>query len=381
MARRVDKPLNLSVCYMVKNEAQFLEASLRSSTAFAKDCVIADTGSTDSTLQIIENFRDENKSIKVISTQWSDHFSKTRNEIAAHASEPWILFVDGDEVLDFSAYEILSRAIADNQIACYSLIQRNYTWSPDIEGVQDVVEWPPGLNKEDRPLYYFDNWMERLYKPSTGIQYEGRIHESLLPSTRRLGLAHAQLPLILHHFGRLKLHHEEKLSYYLKLVEKKCHEEPQNAAAWIEWMITLSESEEPERALETARHAVKNFEKEPEVLKSAYRVALRSEAFSTAEEWIHLFLKLKPNQLDALSHLTTAQLYQKKFDAVLHTATDVLKRDPKSFVVHVNLAVIYFEQKNWERCEEHLLIALEQKPLDSFLNEALTKVRTQIQRD
>lgn len=380
--------LKLSLCYMVKNEAEFLSASLNSIIDHVEEAWIYDTGSTDNTKEIAQRFQSRCPHFHLESMLWTDHFSEMRNQIAKHCTQPWILFVDGDEVLDGDAISKIAQAIENQAIASYSLIQRNYTWNPQTEGAKLVNQWPPSLPTSSKSLYYFENWMERLYRPfwppsgtpSKKIEFEGRIHESLLPSIRRQNLQHEKLDIVLHHFGRLKAQHEKKIEYYLKLTEQKCKEDPLNPAAWVEWMITLSEANDFQRALQIASGSVKKFANEPEILRSAFQIALRANAFAWAEDWLKQYLQMKPDDLESKAHLTTAYLYQRKFNEAVQVSHEILKLNSKNFVCHVNLAVIHFEREEWSDAERHLLAALEQKPTDGFLNEAIAKVRSKIQR-
>jgi glycosyltransferase involved in cell wall biosynthesis len=367
--------LPLTCGYITKNEGQFLEASLRAICPYIEELIIFDSGSTDETLKIAEKFRGEVPGFKIKNYTWKNDFSAARNDLANEAKHRWILFIDGDEVIDEKGIQQISAAVKSESADCYSLIQRNYTLDSSIEGAKLVSDKNlPGLNSAPTPLYFFDNWMERLYRRDRGLKYEGRIHESLLPTCRKLNLKHATLPAVLHHYGRLKTTQVEKAEYYLKLTEQKVKEEPANVVAVIELITNLIELKKFDEAFVVARDGLKKFPSISEMLKSAFQAALRADEFSTAETWIRSYLAKVPNDAFALSQLTTALLYQKKFSETLKLAEDLLQRDPQNFVAHVNCSVIYFEKQDWINALHHINAALQTKPHDLFLQQAREKV-------
>ncbi|MBN8555510.1 MAG: glycosyltransferase [Deltaproteobacteria bacterium] len=371
--------LPLTCGYLVRNEGEFLEASLESVCLFADELIVFDSGSTDDSLKILEKFRNRVPKFQLRSIEWKNNFSEARNELSKLATNRWILFVDGDEILESSGYQKMAKLIQDEEADCYSLVQKNYTQDASIEGVKLVEDKNlPGLKNSSQPLYFFNNWMERLYRRDKGLAYEGRIHESLLPTCRRLNLKHSTVNIILHHYGRLKLSQAEKIKYYLNLTEQKVKEEPENVVAVIELITNLIEVGQFERAFAFAEDGVKKFSGIPEMWRSGFQAALRADQFQTAENWIQIYLKMKPQDIFALSQLTTALLYQKKFSDVLKLADDLLKVDPKNFVAHVNCGVIFYENQNWKKSLEHLNAALETKPSDTFLIEARKKVQEKI---
>ena len=79
---------------IVKNEEQNLRGCLESVKPFVDEIIIVDTGSTDGTIAIAKEFE-----AKIISFQWTEHFSEARNESLKHATGNWIFCLDADERL------------------------------------------------------------------------------------------------------------------------------------------------------------------------------------------------------------------------------------------------------------------------------------------
>lgn len=365
---------------MVRNEEIFLEASLSSVCDWVDEVIVADSGSTDRTPDIAKSFRTRSPRFSFHNVEWRDHYGNLRNEIAAKAQNQWVLFVDGDEVLDLEAPSLVEKAIADTNVASYSLIQRNYTWNHLIVGATlHSGPLPPGFEgTPQQPLYFFENWMERLYQPQR-LQYEGRIHESLLVGARRKNLTAKNLPLVLHHYGRLKSNQDQKVSYYEQLTEQKWKEEPDNPAAWVELLTVRLEAGRLAEALTTAKDAVEKFSKEPAVLRFAGDCALRANQHQLAENWLAQALEIQNDDQNLRALLATAILFQGQLDRAEKIARDVLSREPHQFQSHLCLLIIQFERKNFYDASRHLSELLKQKPNDDFLRSAEKKIAAALQ--
>lgn len=82
----------ISANIVVKNEEEYLERVLIQVFKLADEILICDTGSTDSTLEIIKKFP------KVILIQGIDRVCDARNKLLEKSTGDWIWIVDGDEV-------------------------------------------------------------------------------------------------------------------------------------------------------------------------------------------------------------------------------------------------------------------------------------------
>lgn len=363
----------------MKNESQFLEASLASVAPFVEQLVICDSGSTDSSPQIAHGFETKVPAFTYTVRPWTDHFGDARNDTAAQATQPWILFVDGDETVEPSHWKLIEELIKNPTTACYSLIQRNYVTGGNIETAQPLHgDKPEPIRHFQEPLFYFENHMERLYRRDAGLHYVGRVHESLIPRATELGLTCEKTDVVLHHYGRLKKPGEKYL-YYLELSRKKLAEEPKSAASWIEVCVNLMELQQMPEAYEIAKLAVRDFPQEPEVYRIAYQAALRCDRFEDAEKLIRQYLSFHPQDLFSKSQLTTAMLYQGKFNEVLNLTKEIFQRDPRNFIAHVNCAVIFFEKQDWKNAAHHIFQGLQERPKDQFLNDAMNKIPSEFQ--
>jgi len=84
--------LPISVCMLVKNEADRLVKSLPPLSIF-EEILVYDSGSTDESIDICKKHH-----ANVIQGEWLG-FAETRKILFAQASQPWIFWLDADEVV------------------------------------------------------------------------------------------------------------------------------------------------------------------------------------------------------------------------------------------------------------------------------------------
>ncbi len=85
----------ISLCMIVKDEADSLPRCLASVTGVVPEVVVVDTGSTDDTVRIAEAH-----GAKVKRIRWPGDFALARNESLELATGEWVLVMDADEELD-----------------------------------------------------------------------------------------------------------------------------------------------------------------------------------------------------------------------------------------------------------------------------------------
>jgi tetratricopeptide (TPR) repeat protein len=85
---------SLSLCMILRDEAENLEISLGPIRDCFDDIVVVDTGSKDCTPELAGSF-----GARVIQTGWEDDFAGARNVSIEEARGDWILWLDGDNRL------------------------------------------------------------------------------------------------------------------------------------------------------------------------------------------------------------------------------------------------------------------------------------------
>ena len=82
--------VQISLCMVVKNEADNLLRCLQSVSGIVDEVIVLDTGSTDLTIPVAQSL-----GAKVYESTWQNDFALARNECLTHAQGDWILVLDG----------------------------------------------------------------------------------------------------------------------------------------------------------------------------------------------------------------------------------------------------------------------------------------------
>src|SRR5262249_33429535 len=139
----------LGLSMITKNEMHTLPACLKSVQGLVSQIVIADTGSTDRTLEIAAEF-----GATVISIPWENHYANARNAALQLMTTAWVLSLDDDEELDSEAKNFLPGMLEAKTISGYMMTIRDYM---------------PGKSS-----YYLD----RLARPNDSSLERARLAES-----------------------------------------------------------------------------------------------------------------------------------------------------------------------------------------------------------
>ncbi len=124
----------LTIGMIVKNEEKYLEQCLNGIKPILEqvdsELIIADTGSTDRTVEIAKKFTDN-----VFYFEWIKDFSAARNSTLEKAKGEWFMYVDGDEVFE-GCDEIISffNSGEYKKYNSASYIQRNLNSTGDESG-------------------------------------------------------------------------------------------------------------------------------------------------------------------------------------------------------------------------------------------------------
>lgn len=197
------QPIKLSVCYMVKNEANTLPISLDSIKSAADEIIVVDTGSTDSTKKIAASY-----GARLYDFPWQDDFSAPRNFAIEQARGTWILFLDADEYF--------AEPLEREKILAYL----------DSLGAKDVVLLlRQNAAGSDAQTSWNTDWCLRIFRNLSQLRYQGRIHENIARQDGELQVAYGPVSFRLLHTGYAGPLGTEKARRNLRLIEQAIAEE------------------------------------------------------------------------------------------------------------------------------------------------------------
>ena len=219
----------LSIVMIVKNEAECLRNCLSSVKAIADEIIIADTGSTDETVSIAEDF-----GAKVFNVEWHNDFAEARNKAIEFATCDWILHLDADEIVDENGSRTIREIVDSDGLGAdaVELTLANYCNTPR------AWRWVPC--EPDDPMSngfsgYIAVGLLRLFRNGRGYEYREPVHENITESVVENGGVIGSAEAIIHHYGYSPDSEEisdSKARLYLEIARKKVDERPEDPKAW-----------------------------------------------------------------------------------------------------------------------------------------------------
>jgi glycosyltransferase involved in cell wall biosynthesis len=170
----------VSLCMIVKNEQSNIGNLLELVCPVLEEVVIVDTGSTDLTLDILKEKQSKYPNLKVEHFTWIKDFAAARNFAFSKATQDWVFWVDGDDLVDPVELKKFKDVFLDEpNTDCWIL---DYVYARYPNGEPHTV-----LGRE------------RFLRRSTNPQWIGAIHETVSIWTMRQ-----------RYYGPLKIIHNQE---------------------------------------------------------------------------------------------------------------------------------------------------------------------------
>ena len=193
----------LSLCMIVKNEEKTLERAILSAKPMADEMIVVDTGSADQSPIISEKL-----GAKVYHYDWNDDFSAARNFAISKATCDYIMMLDGDEYISPFFY-----------LDCMTLkrlfpIDKPYALKISIGSYFNETDWLFLVSESGN--FRTEKASTRIFPRIKGIEYHGRIEESIDPSLSEKNILVRNMPENMFHI----LHDAEQR---IQRIQRKCH--------------------------------------------------------------------------------------------------------------------------------------------------------------
>ena len=176
-----DPNVKLSLCMIVRDEAAMLPGFLERVRGLWDELVVVDTGSTDSTVQLLED-----EGGRVLHKPWRQDFAEARNFSIEAATGDWILFLDPDEYVSPAFVDQVQAVISIPGAGAATVL------------MQDLRE--DGHMQEARLI--------RMFRRYPDIRFRHAIHEdvaeTLLPRLRSKGHTIVNIDAPITHHGYRK---------------------------------------------------------------------------------------------------------------------------------------------------------------------------------
>jgi len=218
--------MNLSLCMIVRDEADQIGECLRSVRELTDEMVVVDTGSTDGTAA-----RAREQGARVVAFAWSDDFAAARNRSLAEARGEWVLVVDADERLFPRHFDAIRRLIANPRAKALQVFVRTYTDNSEL------MNWQPVdlAQAESRGFCgFFDLPQVRLFRRCDAIRFEGTVCETVVPAIERSRLPIYRGDVLIHHYKECRPieRRQARNRQILDLSRRRAEADPRHPDLW-----------------------------------------------------------------------------------------------------------------------------------------------------
>jgi len=247
--------MTLSVCMIVRDEAELIGDAILSVEGVASEVVVVDTGSQDRTVEIARSL-----GAKVLEVPWEDSFSAARNRSLEAAQGDWILYIDADERLHRDDKDRLRRLLGERWREAFYLREHNLTGSR-------------------RSGTAYANDALRLLRNRPSYRFRGRLHEQIAPALPcDLPEKVVRCSVRLEHLGYLQevLVPRRKADRNLRLLELEREEGRDDAFLHFNLGTTYAARDQEEEAVRHLARAWELLEQEPEGFSHPFAPALAS---------------------------------------------------------------------------------------------------------
>lgn len=293
MKKTPHKPL-ISLCMIVKNEADTLARCLRSVRSIADEIIVVDTGSADSTVSIARSF-----GARIISFPWNGDFASARNAGLDVARGTWILVLDADEELDPGSKSELRVCAEHTEYEAFFVRIHNHK----------------GTDRTSQTITV--NPVLRMFRSRLEYRFSGIIHEQIAAVILQKTPAAAMhmSTVIVHHYGYADgiVEKKDKISRNISLLKEQLKLNPGDAFHHFNMAVEYMRLGDYRHALEHIQTSLDHVEPDTSYIHLLYKYEIRClavqgelhGALEACERGIALF----PDYPD-LHHLQGALLLQ-----------------------------------------------------------------------
>ncbi|MFE0625084.1 glycosyltransferase [Priestia aryabhattai] len=340
--------ITICLCMIVKNEEDSIGRCLESVKDLVEEINIIDTGSSDTTKEVVSKYTD-----RIFDFEWIDDFSKARNYAFQKASKDYIFWLDADDVLleaDRKKFKKLKETL-DSSI---DTVTMDYHLSVDQYGnVTSRVKRNRLVKREKQFQWigmvheYLEVW-GNIFNSDIAVTHQSNRHDAdrnLLIYEKQLAQGKDFTPRDLFYFANeLKDHqmHERAIYYYEKFLKTKM--------GWIEDNISTCSK------LADCYFELGNFEKEIESILRSFRFDSPRPEFCCRLGFYFFQKKEFVTSIFWYKLATQLEVPKDNWGFVNPTFS--------TWLPHLQLCVCYDQLGEYELAYRHNEIALQYRPED-----------------
>lgn len=209
--------MNLSVCIIAKNEEKNIRRCLESLKSYNFEIVVVDTGSTDDTEKIAQQYTD-----RVFHFQWKNDFSSARNFAISKSTKTYVMSMDCDECIDYIDVKKLQNLLVERKKQVGRIKIRNHLTKNGTG--QENTEWINRIFSKE--LFHYEGCIHEQVTAMNGEEYETYqapvviLHTGYdLPENERKQKAERNIKLLQQELQRLLIAFLQKQDAFVNVID------------------------------------------------------------------------------------------------------------------------------------------------------------------
>ncbi|MGR3311303.1 MAG: glycosyltransferase [Candidatus Brocadiales bacterium] len=348
----------ISLCMIVKDEERNLSQCLESVKDVVDEMVILDTGSSDATVKIANEYR-----AMVLHRPWNGNFGDMRNYALKHTTGDWILQLDADERLVQEDMQFVKEAVEDK----------------DVNSIFCKI-----VNIKGLPIGHTQFYSQRLFRNRLGAFYEGAVHETLRIKGR--ALFSSDIRIIHHGYNLDEAQMVVKSKRNASILERQIMENPHDIRSYLHLSKCYFAQGLYDLTIFAGKKVIENIDTEtirinPEIeifmiMAFAY---VRKHNFDAAEWMCQCAIEIDHDYIDPVFFMGKLLHDTKRYEKAIawlkryKELKEELKKKPRFdfretyFIdtvqdVHLTLGSCYLEVGKFDEAEKEFLNTIEQNP-------------------
>lgn len=342
--------MNLSVCMIVKNEEAVLRKSLESIKDVADEIIIADTGSSDKTIEIAKQFTG-----KIYHFKWIDDFSAAMNFSVSHATLPFVCRWDADFVLKKENIRDLNE-----------LKKRNFD-NADVAS----FTWNIAFGDDNSPVSSINRWF--IFKKNK-FHFESRIHSDIVPNKKSSPVVRKSYPFVEVDHLKDKIEKSYRYKQTLSIARSMLAADPFNKRILFTYGEELIFDKKFAQAIEVfEQYLILEKEDDEKIIFALENLVLCYLSLGKKRDLAELlnnysgeYIKdprflLSYADVTALFNFKEAEKFYLNYilNPVTPTTTYLYDYERHFIHPHFMLSQIYYQLKNFNKSYEHINIVIE----------------------
>jgi glycosyltransferase involved in cell wall biosynthesis len=280
-------PVTVSAAIIVRDEERCIARCLASISESVDEIIVMDTGSTDRTMQIVQQF----PKVKLYTYEWDEDFAAARNRCLTYVTSDWVICIDADEYLLAEDIQSIRQATMIYQWSKKPVILRVGVFSLIGNSISSSDYGQARLFQMNKELSYWGIVYEQIGGPDgplTGVFYRPAVRIRFLHDEFEPGTVSSI-----------------EIEYRLRKLQQMVEKEPNNPLWLLFYGRETLRSGDKKLALELLIRALQSTEVDSELGRSLevymliVSIYMRDDLLDEAEEACQKALKLHTDFPDA----------------------------------------------------------------------------------